>query len=76
MNLYVFSPDDPFWYLREDEDDTHEVHEVESEHLGHMPIAKGDWAHLSKKVKNFIGHWVSLKKNLLIIFSFNLCLVY
>ena len=43
-----------------DRDVEDEVHEVISQSVqGHMPVAKGDWARLPKKVKSFVGHWVS-----------------
>ena len=45
---------------RDAKDVTGEVHEVISQRVsGHMPVAKGDWSRLSKKIQSFVGHWVS-----------------
>ena len=37
-----------------------EVHEIVVPHLGHVPIAKGDFTALPKKVQQFIAYYVSL----------------
>jgi len=42
-------PDIPFY----------EVHEVIVPHLGHVPIAKGDFARLPREVQKFIAFYVS-----------------
>jgi len=43
-------PDIPFY----------DVHEVIVPHLGHIPIAKGDFNRLPKKAQKFIAFYVSL----------------
>jgi len=43
-------PDIPFY----------DVHEVIVPHLGHIPIAKGDFHRLPKKAQKFIAFYVSL----------------
>jgi len=45
-------PDIPFY----------DVHEVVVPHLGHIPIAKGDFHRLPKKAQKFIAFYVSLKR--------------
>jgi len=52
-------PDIPFY----------DVHEVIVPHLGHIPIAKGDFNRLPKKAQKFIAYYVSLN---LIKFTVNL----
>lgn len=42
-------PDIPFY----------DVHEVIVPHLGHIPIAKGDFNRLPKKAQKFIAYYVS-----------------
>ena len=42
-------PDIPFY----------DVHEVVVPHLGHIPIAKGDFHRLPKKAQKFIAYYVS-----------------
>ena len=40
--------------------DISEVHMVMREKVaGQVPVAKGDYARLPKKVQSFVGHWVS-----------------
>ncbi|KAK3598902.1 hypothetical protein CHS0354_036208 [Potamilus streckersoni] len=36
----------------------HEVHEIVVQKLGHIPIVKGDFAHLPNKVQRFVAAWV------------------
>ena len=36
-----------------------EVHEIIVPHLGHVPIAKGDFTALPKKIQQFIAYYVS-----------------
>ena len=43
-------PDIPFY----------DVHEVIVPHLGHIPIAKGDFNRLPKKAQKFIAYYVSV----------------
>ncbi|XP_059148875.1 phosphoenolpyruvate carboxykinase [GTP]-like [Physella acuta] len=43
------------------EDDlVYEVHEIVVQKVGHIPVAKGDFTHLPKKVKTFVAHCVQL----------------
>ena len=37
-----------------------EVHEVVVPHLGHVPIAKGDFNRLPRKVQKFVAFYVSV----------------
>ena len=50
-------PDIPFF----------EVHEVVVPHLGHVPIAKGDFNRLPRKVQKFVAFYVSMHLELLFI---------
>lgn len=45
-------PDMPFY----------EVHEVVVPHLGHVPIAKGDFSRLPKNVQKYIAYYVSIER--------------
>ncbi len=36
-----------------------EIHEIIVPHLGHVPIAKGDFHKLSRKVQQFVAFYVS-----------------
>ncbi|CAL1545746.1 unnamed protein product [Lymnaea stagnalis] len=45
-----------------DEDLVYEVHEIVVQKVGHVPLAKGDFTHLPKKVKIFLAHCVQLCK--------------
>jgi len=47
-------PDIPFY----------DVHEVIVPHLGHIPIAKGDFNRLPKKAQKFIAYYVSYNWNI------------
>jgi hypothetical protein len=53
-------PDIPFF----------EVHEVIVPHLGHVPIAKGDFNRLPRKVQKFVAFYVSYWLPLLLSFSY------
>uniref|UniRef100_A0A2C9K0S0 Phosphoenolpyruvate carboxykinase GTP-utilising N-terminal domain-containing protein n=1 Tax=Biomphalaria glabrata TaxID=6526 RepID=A0A2C9K0S0_BIOGL len=43
-----------------DEDLVYEVHEIVVQKVGKVPVAKGDFGHLPKKVKIFLAHCVQL----------------
>lgn len=45
--------------MAEEEDLVYEVHEIVVQRVGHVPVAKGDFNHLPKKVKIFVAHCVS-----------------
>lgn len=49
-----------------------EVHEIVVPHLGHIPIAKGDFHALPVKAKKFIAYYVSFNKSNLIYFALRL----
>jgi len=53
-------PDIPFY----------DVHEVIVPHLGHIPIAKGDFNRLPKKAKKFIAYYVSLNAYVNLVLHF------
>ncbi|BFZ12658.1 hypothetical protein BsWGS_15697 [Bradybaena similaris] len=46
--------------MHEEEDLVYEVHEIVVQKVGHVPVAKGDFNHLPKKVKTFVAHCVQL----------------
>lgn len=48
--------------IQEEEDKIQEVHEIKIQKIGEIPVAKGDWHYLPKKVQKFIGHWVGVMK--------------
>jgi len=52
-------PDIPFY----------DVHEVIVPHLGHIPIAKGDFHRLPKKAQKFIAFYVSSDWNVLLLLT-------
>lgn len=48
-----------------------EVHEIKVPHLGHLPIAKGEFHLLPKAVQRLVAHWVSfLPSSLDVVFYF------
>jgi phosphoenolpyruvate carboxykinase (GTP) len=48
--------------LFEDEDVVIELHEVQVQKLGPVPVAKGDFHRLPKKVQRFLGKWIQVCK--------------
>lgn len=45
------------WRLKES---AFEVHEIVVPHIGHVPIAKGDFHYLPKQVQDFVTQWVDV----------------
>lgn len=45
--------------MSEEDELVYEVHEIVVQRVGHVPVAKGDFNHLPKKVKTFVAHCVS-----------------
>jgi phosphoenolpyruvate carboxykinase (GTP) len=52
--------DTPIWI--EPDEKYFEVHEVVVPHVGHVPVAKGEFHDLPKKVQHFIIHWIEICK--------------
>ena len=51
----------PLQILNEESTEIQEIHEIKCQKLGgNLPVAKGDWKLLPKKVQLFVGHWVCL----------------
>lgn len=48
--------------IEEEENLFYEVHEVVVRKLGHVPIAKGDFHYLPKKVQRYVAKWVQICK--------------
>ena len=49
-----------FAYLKEPQEEIHEVHQITVQRIGKLPVAKGDWTRLPVAVRRFVGHWVSM----------------
>ena len=45
--------------MEDDAPEFMEIHEIVIQKLGHVPIVKGDFHMLSKKVQKFVAKWVS-----------------
>lgn len=52
------NPDQKMSVFGEEDTQFYEVHNIVVQHIGPVPIAKGDFHMLPKKVQKFIAKWV------------------